>query len=135
VNRSEQEESSKAAKAEQEAAVQRAIVQFDRDIDDIIENEGLSLSGAQRSQFRQKLAAYARDNELTNLKAAYKALKYEEESQKRKVAQKTAERAKAKRSASVVGRGSSAGSGANPVANEQTDLRSLITATMKELGA
>lgn len=134
VTRSEQEEQARAQAQETEAAVQRAIVQFDKDIDEIISTEGLKLSGQQRTEFRQRLAAYARDNELTNLKAAYKALKYEEQSQKRKVAEKTAERAKQKKATSAVARKGSSEAGAQPVAGEPKDLRSLILESMKEHG-
>lgn len=135
VTASERTEQSRRQAAETEAAVQQAIVQFDRDIDDILRDEGISLSGNQRAEFRQRLASYARDNELTNLKAAYKALKYEEESQKRKVAAKTAERAKAKRGTSAVSRKGSSEAGAQPVAGETKDLRTLIMESMKEAGA
>ena len=134
VSRTKQSEEARAAAAEQEAAVQRAIVQFDKDIDQIIETEGLKLSGDQRAQFRQRLATYARDNEITNLKAAYKALKYEEDSQKRKVAQKTAERTKQKKATSAVARKGSGDAGSAPVSSGPADLRSLIADTMKELG-
>ena len=135
VSRSEQQEQARAQAAETEAAVQKAIVEFDRDIDEIISNEGLTLSREQRAEFRQRLATYARDNELTNLKAAYKALKYEEQSQKRKVAEKTAERTKAKRATSAVAKKGSSGVGAQPAAGEPKDLRSLILESMKEAGA
>lgn len=134
VTRSEQQEQARAQAQETEAAVQRAIAQFDRDIDEIIGNEGLKLSGQQRAEFRQRLATYARDNELTNLKAAYKALKYEEQSQKRKVAEKTAERTKQKKATSAVARKGSSEAGAQPVAGEPKDLRSLILESMKEHG-
>jgi hypothetical protein len=135
VNRTERAEKSKAEKAEMDAAVEQAIASFDRDIDDIIVGEDLKMDAGQRSVFRKQLATYARDNEITNLKAAYKALRFEEDSQKRKVAQKTAERTKAKRSTSAVARSGSGNSGASPVSSEPTDLRSLIASTMKELGA
>jgi hypothetical protein len=135
VSKTEQSEQARLQAAETEAAVQKAIVQFDKDIDEIIQNEDLKLSGQQRAEFRQRLASYARDNELTNLKAAYKALKYEEEKQKRTVAAKTAERAKQKRTTSAVARKGSSGAGAQPVAGEPKDLRSLILESMKEAGA
>jgi hypothetical protein len=135
VTRTERDQRSRAEQAEMDAAVNKAIAQFDRDIDEIISTEGLKMSTDQRAVFRKQLASYARDNEITNLKAAYKALRFEEESQKRKVAAKTAERAKAKRGTSAVARNGSGNAGAAPVASESSDLRSLIAATMKELGA
>lgn len=134
VSKTETEQKSRAQEAEMEAAVQRAIVQFDKDIDDIIQQEGLALSGAQRAEFRKQLAGYARDNEITNLKAAYKALRFEEDAKKRKVAAKAAERAQAKKATSAVARKSSSDAGSAPVGADSTDLRSLITSTMKELG-
>ena len=134
VSRSEQDEKARAQARDTETAVQRAIAEFDRDIDDILSGEGLKLTGEQRTEFRQRLATYARDNELTNLKAAYKALKYEEQSSKRKVAEKTAERTKAKRATSAVAKKGSSGTG-SPVSGEAKDLRSLILESMKENGA
>ena len=134
VNKSEQSEQERLQAAQAEAAVQQAIAEFDRDIDDILSDEGMKLSGQARAEFRQRLASYARDNELTNLKAAYKALKYEEDSQKRKVAAKTAERTKAKRGTSAVSRKGSSGAG-SPVSGEAKDLRTLIVESMKEAGA
>jgi hypothetical protein len=132
--RSDTEAKTRAEAAEMEAAVQRAIVQFDRDLDEIISSEGLNLNTSQRAEFRKQLAGYARDNEITNLRAAYKALRYEEDSQKRKVAQKTAERTKQKKATSAVARKGSGDAGSAPVSSGPADLRSLIADTMKELG-
>lgn len=121
---------SRAEELEQEAAVQAAVIEFDRQIDEILEAEQLDLTVSQRKEFRSKVARYARDNELTNLKAAYKAMKYEESVQKNTLVKKTAERAKAKKAASASSRsGSPAGS---PVDVDSTDLRSVIMAAMKE---
>jgi hypothetical protein len=128
------ESKTRAEEAEMEAAVQKAIVQFDRDLDEIITSEGLNLNTAQRAEFRKQLAGYARDNEITNLRAAYKALRYEEDSQKRKVAQKTAERTKQKKATSAVARKGSGDAGSAPVSSGPADLRSLIAETMKEIG-
>lgn len=134
VSRSTQQETSRAQAIETEQAVQNAIAQFDKDINEIIINENLKLSGSKRAEFRQRLASYARDNDLTNIKAAYKALRYEEQSNNRKVAEKTAERAKAKRGTSAVTRKSSGGSDAKSVSNGTKDLRSVILESMKENG-
>lgn len=132
ATKTESETNSRLEQAEMEAAVQAAIVEFDRQIDEIIETEDLDMSARERIQFRKQLAAYARDNELTNLKAAYKALKYEESKQKKVLADKVAAKTKEKKKTGAVARSGSAGSG-TPVAAE-TDLRSLIVATMKEQG-
>ena len=134
VTRTEQVEKSRAETAEMETAVQKAIVQFDKDIDDIILTEGIKLDTSQRAEFRKQLAAYARDNEITNLKAAYKAFRYEEDAKKRTVATKTAERAKAKRATSAVAKKGSSEGGGQPVSGEPKDLRSLILESMKENG-
>ena len=135
VSKTEQQEESRAMAQQTEYAVQQAVVQFDKDIDDILSDEGIKLSSVKRAEFRQQLASYARDNDLTNIKAAYKALKYEEQSTKRNVASKTAERAKAKRSTSAVARKGSSGADANSVAGAPKDLRSVILESMKENGA
>lgn len=132
ATKAESDTNSRLEQAEMEAAVQAAIVEFDRQIDDIIETEDLDMTAKERIQFRKQLAAYARDNELTNLKAAYKALKYEESKQKKVLAEKVAAKTKEKKKTGAVARSGSAGSG-TPVAAE-TDLRSLIVATMKEQG-
>ena len=120
---------------EQEAAVARAIAEYDRQIDEILEAEGLDMTVRERKQFRSELASYARDNELTNLKAAYKAMKYEETKAQQKLAVKTAERAKAKKATGTVARGGSSTTGAAPVDGGETDLRSAIMAAMRENAA
>lgn len=132
ATKTESETNSRLEQAEMEAAVQAAIVEFDRQIDDIIESEDLDMSAKDRIQFRKQLASYARENELTNLKAAYKALKYEESKQKKVLADKVAAKTKEKKKTGAVARSGSSGSG-TPVSAE-TDLRSLIMATMKEQG-
>jgi hypothetical protein len=130
VQQTESKARSRTEELEQEAAVQAAVVEFERQIDDILDTEGLDLTVSQRKEFRSQLARYARDNELTNLKAAYKAMKYEETVKKKTLAAKTAERVKAKKATSASTRsGSPAGS---PVDADNTDLRSVIAAAMKE---
>lgn len=115
--------------AQQELAIQQAIAEYDAQIDDIIEAEGLEFNIKQRNAFRQELAAYAAENELTNLKAAYKAFKYEESQKQKALAKKTVEKAKAKKATSVVSR--SSGSEGAPV-QDNSDLNSVIRAAMKE---
>jgi hypothetical protein len=115
--------------ARMELEVQRAVAEYDRQIDDIIASEGLNFTVAERKEFRQTLARYASENELTNLKAAYKAFKYEETQKKKAIAQKTAERAKQKKATSVSARsGESEGS---PI-QDTSDLQSVIMAAMNE---
>lgn len=115
-----------------EAEVQKAMAEYEGQIDKILAAEGLKLNQTQRDAFRTRIAQYAYDNELTNLEAAYKALKYEETQKKKAAAAKTAERAKQKKSASVVGRSGSSAAGAKPVV-DGSDLEEIIRQTMGEL--
>jgi hypothetical protein len=118
--------------ARMELEVQKAVAEYERQIDDIVASEGLNFTVAQRNEFRQQLAKYAAENELTNLKAAYKAFKYEESQTKKALAKKTAERAKQKKAASVSARsGDSEGS---PI-QDASDLQSVILAAMKDTQA
>jgi hypothetical protein len=119
----------KLQEAEAEIEVQQAIAEYDRQIDEIIDEEDLNFNTKQRTQFRQELAKYAVDNDLTNLKAAYKAFKYEEAKTRKKLAQKTIEKAKQKKATNVVSR-SSSGEG-NPL-NDTSDLTAVIRQAMKE---
>ena len=122
------------AAAQEELEIQRAIAEYDRQIDEILESEGLDLTVKQRATFRKELAAYAAENELTNLKAAYKAFKYEEAQTKKKAAAKTAAKAKDKKAASVVARSGSGSDGASPV-SDNSDLTSVIKAAMQDAQA
>jgi len=115
--------------AQQELAIQQAIAEYDVQIDDIIEAEDLNFNTKQRAAFRQELAAYAAENEITNLKAAYKAFKYEESQKQKAFAKKTVEKAKAKKATTVVSR--SSGSEGAPV-QDNSDLNAVIRAAMKE---
>lgn len=127
----ESAQSEKLRQAEYEAQVQKAIADYDRQIDEILEAEGLELTVKQRTAFRTRLAGYAHENELTNLKAAYKALKYEDSQKKQKLAQKSVERAKQKKAASVVGRTGSGANGATAI-EDNSDLSAVIRAAMNE---
>jgi len=82
--------------------------------------------------FRKELAGYASENELTNLKAAYKAFKYEEAKKNKALAAKTVEKAKAKKATNVVSR---AGAGEGSPVADTTDLNAVIRAAMKEASA
>lgn len=119
------------AAMQEELEIQRAIAEYDRQIDEILEDEGLDFTVKQRNEFRKELAKYAAENELTNLKAAYKAFKYEETKRKKAVAAKTAAKAKEKKAASVVTR-SGAGSDGASAMNDNSDLQSVIRAAMKD---
>lgn len=114
-----------------ERAVAQAIAEYESQIDEIIADEGLRLSGDSREEFKRGLARYAQENGLTNLKAARKAQLFDESKSKKQLAEKTVARAKQKKSATAVTRAGSP-AGGSPVAGEQ-DLRSLIQSTMKEL--
>jgi hypothetical protein len=132
VSKSEQEKQTKAQEAAYEAEVAQAMNQYELQIDEILAAEGLKLKPSQRDAFRTRLAQYAYENELTNLKAAYKALKYEESQKKKQVAEKTKERAKQKKNASVVGRSGAGSAGAKPI-SDGSDLTEIIRQTMGEL--
>ena len=127
----ESSQSEKLRQAEYEADVQKALSEYDRQIDDILDTENLELTVKQRTAFRTRLASYAHENELTNLKAAYKALKYEDSEKKQKLAKKSVELAKQKKAASVVGRSSSGASGSSAI-EDNTDLSAVIRAAMNE---
>ncbi len=132
VSRSEKEQAVQQQKVQYEHEVQKALSEYDKQIDRIIEAEGVSLNKTQREAFRARIAQYAYENELTNLEAAYKALKYEETKKKKAAAVKTKERAKQKKAASVVGRSGAGASGAQPVTGDSS-LEDIIRQSMKEL--
>lgn len=119
------------SEAQYELEVQKAMAAYESQIDDIIETEGLNFNTKQRTAFRQELAKYAAENELTNLKAAYKAFKYEETQKKKAAAAKTAQKVKQKKAASVVARSGSGSEGSSPV-EDNSDLNSIIRAAMQE---
>jgi len=122
------------AAAQEELEIQKAIAEYDRQIDEILDAEGLDFTVKQRAAFRKELATYAAENELTNLKAAYKAFKYEEAQTKKKAAAKTAAKAKDKKAASVVARSGSGADGASAV-KDSSDLTSVIKAAMQDTQA
>jgi hypothetical protein len=122
------------AAAQEELEIQKAIAEYDRQIDEILDAEGLDFTVKQRAAFRKELATYAAENELTNLKAAYKAFKYEEAQTKKKAAAKTAAKAKDKKAASVVARSGAGADGASAV-KDSSDLTSVIKAAMQDTQA
>lgn len=119
------------AEAQQELEIQKAVAEYDRQIDEILESENLDFTVKQRAAFRKELASYAAENELTNLKAAYKAFKYEESQKKKADAAKAAASAKKKKSTSVVARTGSGSDGASAV-KDNSDLTSVIRAAMQD---
>jgi hypothetical protein len=132
VDKTERSEAENRERQQHEAQVQQALAQYEQDVDDILASEGLTdITVAQRDNFKRRLASYAYENELTNLKAAYKALKYEESQKKAKVAQRTKERAKQKKNAGAVGRSGAGSAGAAPV-TDSNDLQAIIKAAMDE---
>lgn len=133
VSRYEARDREAAEAAEQEQAVSTAMSQYQQQIDNIIAREGLSLTPEQKAAFQREVASYALENNLTNLEAARKAMLFDESQKKRQVAEQTRQRASQKRKASAVTRTGAAGSG-SPVAQEPSDLRSLIESTMREIG-
>ena len=115
--------------AKMEIEVQKAIAEYDRQIDDIIDAEGFEFTNKQRTEFRTELARYAAENELTNLKTAYKAFKFDESQKKQKLAAKTVEKAKAKKATNVVSR---QGEGQGNPLQDNSDLSAVIRQAMKE---
>jgi len=138
VNKSQQQAKVTGSRREQELAaaqeeleIQRAIAEYDRQIDEILDENGFDFTVKQRAAFRQELATYAAENELTNLKAAYKAFKYEETQKKKAVAAKTATKAKEKKAASVITRSGAGAEGSSPV-QDNSDLTSVVMAAFKD---
>jgi hypothetical protein len=131
VSKSQQNRDNELKTAKLEIEVQRALAEYERQVDDIIAAEGLDFTVKQRNDFRQKLAKYASENELTNLKAAYKAFQYEEAQKKKVLAKKTAEKAKQKRNASVSARSGSSADGGTPL-QDTSDLSSVIQAALRD---
>jgi hypothetical protein len=134
VTKTESREAEEQAQLEYEHSVQQAIAQYEQAIDDIIADEGLKLDAAGREAFKREVARYAQQNDLTNLRAARKAMLFEEGQKKQAVTAKTRERAKQKKQSSAVTRKGSAGEG-SPVSSDPSDLRSVIESTMRELSS
>jgi hypothetical protein len=132
--RAETENQTKAEKEEYQSAVDAAIAEYDAQIDSILDNEGYDLTVKQRNAFRQRLAGYARENEITNLKVAYKAMKLEDGDNKRKLAERATSRAKQKKAASVVTRSGSGARGSAAVEDNEQDLTSIIRQAMRDAG-
>ena len=122
------------AEAQEQLEIQRIIAEYDRQIDEIIDENGFEFTVKQRDAFRKELANYAAENDLTNLKAAYKAFRFEEEQTKKKAAAKVAQSAKAKKAASVVARSGGPADGGAPV-TDNSDLSAVIAAAMKDVQA
>lgn len=133
VNRYEERDREAQAAAEQEQAVKGAMSEYEKQIESIISREGLALDADDRKAFAAELASYALENNLTNLEAARKAMLFDESQRKRQVAEQTKQRVSQKRKAGAVTRTGATGGG-SPVAQEPSDLRSLIESTMRELG-
>lgn len=129
-NRREQE----LAEAQEELEIQRAIAEYDRQIDEILDENGLDFTVKQRTAFRQELAKYAAENELTNLKAAFKAFKYEEAQKKKSQVAKSSKKTGDKKAASVVARSGSGSDGAQAV-TDSSDLSAVVAAAMKDVQA
>ena len=129
-NRREQE----LVQAQEELEIQRAIAEYDRQIDEILDENGLDFTVKQRNAFRQELAKYAADNELTNLKAAFKAFKYEEAQKKKSEVAKSSKKTSEKKAASVVARSGSGADGAQAV-TDSSDLSAVVAAAMKDVQA
>ena len=122
------------AQAQEELEIQRAIAEYDRQIDEILDENGLDFTVKQRAAFRQELAKYAAENELTNLKAAFKAFKYEEAQKKKSEVAKSSKKTGEKKAAAVVTRSGSGSDGAKAV-TDNSDLSAVVAAAMKDVQA
>lgn len=116
-------------RAQSELEVQKAISEYDKQLDDIIESEDYNFTTKQRADFRKQLARYAAENDFTNLKSAFKAFKYDEGKSKQKLANKTVEKAKQKKANNVVTR---SGGSEGASVNSSVDLQSVIEQAMRE---
>ena len=134
VNKTQSRDAEEREYYEYQRSVQQAVAQYEQAVDEIIAEEGLRLDAAGREAFKREVASYAAQNNLTNLKAARKAMLFDESQKKQAVAVKTRERAKQKKQTSAVTRKGSAGAG-SPVGNDPSDLRSIIESTMRELSS
>lgn len=122
------------AEAQEQLEIQRMIAEYDRQIDEIIEDNGFEFTVKQRNAFRQELAKYAAENELTNLKAAYKAFRFEEDQARKEAAAKAAKKAKEKKAASVVTRSGSGAEGSSPV-TDNSDLSAIAMEALRDVQA
>ena len=134
AQQTQEDNAQRLEEAEYDKAVQEAIAEYDQQIDDILDAEGIELTVKQRGAFRARLAGYAQQNDITNLRAAYKAMKFEDNEKKRQSAQKATARAKQKKAASVVTRSGSGAKGSAAVEDNEQDLSSIIRAAMREAG-
>ena len=132
--RAEQEYASKSEAQATETRVQDAMRVFEDQISTIILEEQLDLPTTQdKALFKADLLKYARDNQILDLSKAYAAMSYEQ-SRVAKAAEARRTQSVQKKSATkvVTRRGAAAGS-VNKVSNN-TDLRSVIEQSMRELG-
>lgn len=134
VSKTQSRQAEEQEQAVYQRSVQEAVSKYERAIDEIIEDEGLRLDAEGRESFKREVARYAAENSLTNLKAARKAMLFEEGQRRQAVTSKTRERAKQKKKTSAVSRKGSAGAG-SPVNSDPADLRSVIESTMRELSS
>jgi hypothetical protein len=129
-------ETERKAKEEQaqNAQVQEAIRFFENQITEIISDEGIKFkTSTDRERFKTELLGYARDNQIMDLKKAYAALSYELQRAEKVSAAKAAKTSSKKTATKVVSR-RGAGMGGVSDIQDNTDLRSVIEQTMRELG-
>lgn len=88
---------------------------------EILAEEGLTFTGEDLTAFKNKLATYAVDNEITNLKAAYKAMSYEDAKAKAAITAKAVATAAARKAAGAVTRTGSPTGGSPTGGKETTD--------------
>lgn len=129
-------ESERKAKEEQAqtAQVQDAIKFFENQITEIISDEGIKFkTNSDRERFKTELLGYARDSQIMDLKKAYAALSYEMQ-RAEKISSAKAEKSNSKKTATKVVSRTGAGMGGVSTIQDNTDLKSIIEQTMRELG-
>jgi hypothetical protein len=132
--RADQENQTKSQVAATDAKVQEAMRVYETQISDIIVDEGLDLPTTQdKALFKAELLKYARDNQILDLKKAYAAMSYEQARVAKAAEVRRTQSVQKKNATKVVTRKSAGSSGVTRV-NNNTDLRSIIEQSMRELG-
>jgi hypothetical protein len=121
---------------QQEKAIEQTIQQFDNQINEIIEEEGIELkTELAQATFKAEILTYAQDNNILDMKKAYAAMAYEKSKADRAKAKKNAASSEKKTATKVISKGGASAGGVSPVQNSKADLRSVIEQTMRELNS
>ena len=122
--------------AQQEQMIEQTIQQFDNQINEIIAEEGIELKTEfETATFKAEVLNYAKDNQIYDMKKAYAALAFEKSRAEKAKAKKVAVSSEKKAATKVISKGSAGAGGVSSVQNSNTDLRSVIEQTMRELNS